>query len=169
MCRRRLDEVRERARSPRGLADRARANAAGWQAPLPPSLSSTKRRIMAFNSNPPAPIILLGSSFHRHNFGSAFDAPERSRSCDRIITRLANWVIAAMRIAAIAQPSAMPRCGVVSLSAIPRWGIFCEQFSRPVATERKKDETDFEDGHRLGCDPVHICVYGDDGTYRSRR
>ena len=48
------------------------------------------------------------------------------------------------------------------------WDAFAVDSSLPARTERRKDETDFEDVHRLSCHPVHIRVFGDDSACRSR-
>jgi len=49
------------------------------------------------------------------------------------------------------------------------WESFAVDSSLPARTERRKDETDFEDVHRLGCQSVHIRVFRDHSACRSRR
>jgi len=115
--------------------------------------------------------ITLLSGFNAHNIALRITVwvPERGRFLWQNYNAPSELGIAAMRIAAIAKPSSALTCGVVSLSAIRRLGSVCGRFLRPARIERRKDETNFEDVHRLSCDTVHICVFRDDRADRSRR
>jgi len=90
-------------------------------------------------------------------------------SCDGIITRRrANWVL--LQCGWPRLPNLALCLRQAGASARSRtWESVAGDSTRPARTERRKDETDFEDLHCLGSEPVRIRVFRDGGSRRSRR
>ena len=74
-----------------------------------------------------------------------------------------------MRIAAIAKPHSVLTSERIAAARSRTWESVAGDCTRPARTERRKDETDFEDLHGLGSEPVRIRVFRDGGSCRSRR